>query len=100
ASCSSRPSIVKAIVSRYDGRNNRKYALPERLEALLHLLGRDVLPVQRCALSEVLGAFERTDDDRIEAGIADQTRCHRQRILIIACDGYGHAGSRAVGIAR
>jgi|SRR3972149_1739254 len=45
-------------------------ASSERLEALLHLLGRDLLSVQRCPLSKVFCAFERANDHRIEAGIS------------------------------
>jgi hypothetical protein len=40
-------------------------------EAVLHLLGRDVLSVQRPALSKNLGAFEPTDEHRIETGVPD-----------------------------
>src|SRR5215472_2833118 len=43
----------------------------QRFEALLHLLGRDVLSVQRPALSKNLGAFEPTDEHRIETGVAN-----------------------------
>lgn len=58
------------VAQRY-AKMRSKTASLQRLETLLHLLGRDVLSVQRPALGEILGAFEPTDDDRIETGVSD-----------------------------
>jgi len=60
-------SLTKERVS-FQGAN---VALLQCLETLLHLLSRDVLPVQWPSLGKVLGAFEPADDHRIEAGVSD-----------------------------
>src|SRR5688500_20385548 len=72
--------------------------LTERLETRLHLVGGNLLSVQRPALSKQLSAFERADDYWIKPGIADKPRSRRYRLFVVSGDGVGHALAGTSGI--
>ncbi len=67
---------IGGIFFYFDHRFEQAARLLESLEPLLHLARGNLLSIQRAALGEELGAFEGTDDHRIETGVAHQPRRH------------------------